>query len=118
MTLELVDAMSMRDGGTTYVALQDPSHGVVTYTFDYSLPWDRRARHITRAVGGTATVLPVSSAEEREAFQQVRMLLVGQFGEQAVAAFEHGLTENLGVGHWFYVFNFLALCVKEGKVSV
>jgi hypothetical protein len=117
MTHELIDAVSMRDGGTTYVALRTPAQGAVTYWFDYSLPWDGRARKIREVRGEKSVVLEAGSAEERAACQEVPALLVKQFGGAAVSEFESGEVENPGKGSWFYAFNFLRLCVKEGKLN-
>jgi hypothetical protein len=117
VSYELIDAMSMRDGGSTYVSLRAPTRRTVTYWFDYSLPWDGRARQIREVQGEESRVLQVGTPEELAACQQVRSVLIAQFGNAAVSQFEAGAGENPGKGPWFYAFNFLRLCVKEGKLN-
>jgi hypothetical protein len=117
MTHELIDAMSLRDGGTTYVSLRSPKEGVVSYWFDYSLPWDGRTRQIRKVEGKKSSMLAPASPEERVACQRVRSALVEQFGQSAVSQFESGRLPNPGKGRWFYAFNFLRLCVQEHKLD-
>jgi hypothetical protein len=117
VSYELIDAMSMRDGGSTYVSLRAPTHGPVTYWFDYSLPWDGRARQIREVRGEESWVLPIGTPEERAACQQVRSVLIENFGSTAVSQFEAEAAKNPGEGPWFYAFNFLRLCLKEGKLN-
>ena len=116
--MDLVYAMTLRDGGTTFVVIEDPALGQVTYTFDYKLPWDGRTRMITaqHADGPSHALLP-NSPQELSICEQVKSLLSAQFGEQPVNGFLLGRVDNPGKDKWFYAFNFLRLAVKEGKFS-
>jgi len=117
MTLQLVDAMTLRDGGTTCVSLRTPYQNVITYTLDYALPLNGRARYITRTCGDISEKLPIGGAQEQRACEEVRALLVAQCTESTVAKFLSGQIENPGEEHWFYAFNFLRLCNQEGKLD-
>lgn len=119
MTVALLDAMTMRDGGTTFVVVEKREVGQVTYTFDYSLPWDGRARYITEHIAdGSSKILPINGPQEIAACELIRALLVGEFGESLVESFAKGEANNPGSEKWFYAFNFLRHAVKEQKIHV
>jgi hypothetical protein len=119
MTLILLDAMTLRDGGTTSVLVGEPPLGQATYEFDYSLPWDGRAREITkRGPDGSSCKLEVSGPQELAACELIKSLLSSEFGESLVSNFINGSVGNPGQGKWFYAFNFLRLAVKEGKLGM
>jgi len=63
--MTLLEAMTMRDGGTTFVVVEEPEVGQTTYTFDYSLPWDGRARYITeQTADGSSKKLSINGPKE------------------------------------------------------
>ena len=109
--------MSMRDGGTTFVAIRTPAGNSVTYWFDFSLPWDGRARQVRKIEGEESVALAVGSHQELMACQAVRAVLVARFSDSVVSEFESKDAGNPGKGKWFYAFNFLRLCHKEGKLN-
>jgi hypothetical protein len=114
MHAQLVDAMSMRDGGTTQVQLVVQG-APVAYTFDYALPWDGRPRSIIQVEPGkpSTTLLP---NDERAVCSLVRDILIKEFGKSTVCAFEADDLKNPGDGPWFYAFGFLGLALRERKV--
>jgi hypothetical protein len=115
--LRLLDAMTLRDGDTTIVALEDEAGKRVTYTFDYSLPWDGRLRCIRQQNSdGSSCELEPNGIREAAACESVRSLLLSAFGESTVRNFALGRTDNPGKDKWFYAFNFLRLAAKEGKL--
>ena len=117
--MALLDAMTMRDGGTTFVVVEKPDVGQITYTFDYSLPWDGRVRYITEHTADDfSTKLPINGPQELAACQLIRALLVAEFGESLVESFAKGEANNPGTEKWFYAFNFLRHAVKERKIYV
>lgn len=117
MSCELVDANSLRDGGSTFVTLRMPTQSVVTYWFDYSLPWDGRVRHVRMTLGEHSSFLEPGGQDELSACNALRSVLVENFGESVVSRFESGDVENPGKERWYYAFNFLRLCIKEGKLG-
>ena len=66
--MRLIHAMSLRDGGTTSITVTQGFFKRVSYTVDYSLPWDGRKRYVF--MGGAFTKsdsqrLEIGCEEER-----------------------------------------------------
>jgi hypothetical protein len=118
MALELLYAMTLRDGGTTFVVVDEPALGQVTYEFDYSLPSDGRLRYITKkSADGSSCTLEPKGPQELAACELIKSLLSFEFGAPLVTSYMRGTSDNPGKDKWFYAFNFLRLAAKEGKVS-
>jgi hypothetical protein len=67
--MRLVHAMTLRDGGTTSVTVSLGLFRRVSYTIDYSLPWDGRRRFVFRGPAFTrddSHRLEIGSEAERE----------------------------------------------------
>jgi hypothetical protein len=120
--MKLKDAMTLRDGGTTAIAVETDGE-IASYTFDYSLPWDSRPRFITsgRKMFDTddARRLDLGGREERELYQNLRFVLEERFGPEIICQFvasKDMKDRPKAEGKWFYALNFLWLMEKERRL--
>lgn len=114
--MKIVDAMTLRDGGTTCVSIDDGQH-VQHVTFDYSLPCDGRTRYLyisNEPFGcGDEYKLEPGSDIEKEWIEAIRSAAIEEFGISVVEAFFLDSRSNPGESMWFYVFNFLRIATVE-----
>jgi hypothetical protein len=114
--MRIVDAMTLRDGGTTCVSIDD-GQDVQHVTFDYSLPWDGRTRYLYFSnkpfVCEDQFKLEPESYKERELIQAIHSAAITEFGVSVVEAFFLDPRINPGQSMWFYVFNFLSIAAVE-----
>jgi hypothetical protein len=114
--MRLVDAMTLRNGGTTSVTLSNRGGELVSYTVDHALPHDGRRRYVYRGRPFEMTDtgrLEIGCAEEtsiREALLEGANL---EFGSAPVQEFLSGGIKNPGRGKWFYALNFLSVLHQE-----
>lgn len=118
--MRIIDAMTLRDGGTTCVTVED--NGVVKHvTFDYSLPWDGRDRYIyiSKSKFGLdeSDRLVQNSDEEIRMIYAIREAALEKFGPTTVETLFNNSETNPGEEIWFYVFNFLRIAINERNVS-
>ena len=109
--MRIVDAMTLRDGGTTCVTVED--EGVVTHvTVDHRmrsfwwLPSPRFVFTSQKRFGRDRRLLPGGRAETRYVSEVARAAIL-QFGFDTVRDFLRGNCQNPGHDLWFYVLNFL-----------
>jgi hypothetical protein len=114
--MRLTHAMSLRDGGTTSITVSQGLFRKVSYTVDYSLPWDGRKRFVFRGppfVKDDAHRLEMDCGAEREIHQWLADAANRRFGQAIVRDFLSDGTKNPGAGKWFYAMNFLKILEKE-----
>ena len=114
--MRLIHAMSLRDGGTTSITVTQGFFKRVSYTVDYSLPWDGRKRYVF--MGGAFTKsdsqrLEIGCEEERRVQHWLTKTLNKKFGETPLKEFLADHIKNPGRGKWLYAFNFLRIMSKE-----
>ena len=73
--MQIVDAMTLRDGGTACVSV-NTGEVIVHVTIDYQLPWDGRARfmYTSGTQFGRDRRLDIDSDEERRWIATIRAL--------------------------------------------
>lgn len=114
--MRLIHAMSLRDGGTTSITVSRGLFRKVSYTVDYSLPWDGRKRFVFRGppfAKDDAHRLEIGCGAEREIHQWLAEAASRRFGQALVQDFLGECSENPGAGKWFYAMNFLKILAKE-----
>jgi hypothetical protein len=115
-SLHILDADTLRDGGTTCVSLEDGQQ-VQHVTFDYSLPRDGRTRYVYVSNVpfdcNKSNRLDLRSEEERQIVEAIYKATTQEYGAMVVEAFLHKASANPGDGLWFYVFNFLRIAAAE-----
>jgi hypothetical protein len=114
--MRIVDATTLRDGGTTCVALDDGQQ-VQHVTFDYSLPWDGQTRFIYVSNEtfncNENNRLDLGSEEEDQIIGAIHEAAIREYGALAVEEFLRDPSTNPGEDIWFYVFNFLRIAIAE-----
>jgi hypothetical protein len=114
--MRLTDAMAFRDGGTTSITV---AHGIfsrVSYTIDYSLPWDGRERYVSKGkpfAKDESQRLEVGGEEEARLHRWLTEALNRKFSATVVLDFVAGRTENPGKGKWSYALHFLKIITNE-----
>ena len=114
--MRLTHAMSLRDGGTTSITVSQGLFRKVSFTIDYSLPWDGRNRFVFRGppfAKDDAHRLEIGCGAEREIHQWLSEAARRRFGQSVVRDFLGDRTKNPGAGKWFYAMNFLKILAKE-----
>ena len=111
--MRIVDAMTLRDGGTTCVSVEEG--GVIVHvTVDHRLrpiawlPWPRFVFISSQRFGRDRRLSPGGSAEVRYVSSIVRATL-DELGPETVRDVLAGHCQNPGQGPWFYVLNFLQI---------
>jgi hypothetical protein len=111
--MRVVDAMTLRDGGTTCVTVEEA--GVLTHvTLDHrlrALAWLPRFRFVFTSgerFGRDRRLMPWGKLERRYV-SGIARAAVDQLGHEGVRDFMSGLLPNPGQEHWFYVLNFLRM---------
>ena len=118
--MKIVDASTLRDGGTTCVSIDED--GVLKHaTFDYRLPWDGRVRYLYVADEpfgmDEQDRLPLNSREESQLITDIETEAISQIGREALDEFYSNLERNPCDGIWFYVLNFLRIAANERDAS-
>jgi hypothetical protein len=111
-----VDAMTFRDGGTTTITVAPSiwSFERVTYTIDFSLPWDGRKRYMTCGSRRTQTRRLEIGCDEEVQIQQWLMESASRVvGRVPLEEFLRGNIKNPGKGKWLYALSFLSILHKE-----
>jgi hypothetical protein len=114
--MRLIDAMSLRDGGTTSITVSHGASQKVSYTVDYSLPWDGRKRYVFRGrpfEKAEAHRLEIGCSDEVGVQRWLMEAVSRKFGSALVQEFLAGGAKNPGKGKWFYALNFLNIMTKE-----
>jgi hypothetical protein len=114
--MRLIHAMTLRDGGTTSITVSRGLFGRVSYTVDYSLPWDGRKRSVFRGPAfakDDVHRLEIGCEAERGIQQWLAESANRKFGQGVVRNFLSDHAENPGKGKWFYAMNFLRIMAKE-----
>ena len=114
--MRLTDAMMLRDGGTTSITVAEGVLERVSYTVDYSLPWDGRERYVFKGqpfAKGESQRLEMGGEEERTVQEWLTRAVNRKFGDRVVGEFLVGRAKNPGKGKWFYALNFLYILTKE-----
>lgn len=111
-TIQVLQALTLRDGGSTCVTLEDD--GVTVYvTVDFRvrffrwLPRSRRVYTSSEAFGKDRSLFPGGKLERRYVSAIARAAF-DQLGQLA-QAFLDGHAPNPGKAHWFHVLNFLKI---------
>jgi hypothetical protein len=114
--MHILDADTLRDGGTTCVSLEDDQQ-VQHVTFDYSLPQDGRTRYVYVSNApfdcSEQNRLGPGSKEEGQIISIIHNAAIQAYGESVVEEFLRDPSANPGEGLWFYVFNFLRIAAVE-----
>ena len=115
--MELQDAESLLDGGTTCLTVLDRSKKKFI-TIDYSFPMDGRSRHIYlgRKQFSREKKLDIDSPEEKEIINWLIDELIGQFGAGDIQDFIEGKSGLFGMGKWQFALNFLHILSKEREL--
>ena len=118
--MRLIDAMTLRDGGTTSITVSMGLFARISYTVDYSLPWDGRQRFMFRGppfAKDDSHRLEIGCEAEHEIHLWLADAAERRFGKAAVLDFLGDRTESPGVGRWFYAMNFLKILTRERSQS-
>jgi hypothetical protein len=112
-TMKIVDAMTLRDGGTTCVTVDDAGTTIhVTAAHDFRLfGWLPTLRFVfisSRRFGRDRRLLPGGPLEKRYV-SEIADAAVAHLGYDEVRDFLGGNGQNPGQQHWFYVANFLRI---------
>jgi hypothetical protein len=109
----IVDAMTLRDGGTTCVSVEE--QGTTTYvTVAHELHrfgWIPRLRFVfisAKRFGRDHRLLPWGRLEKRYV-AEISRAAVAHLGYEGIHDFLHDRGQNPGQEHWFYVLNFLQI---------
>ncbi|MHA1941663.1 MAG: hypothetical protein ACXACP_03860 [Candidatus Hodarchaeales archaeon] len=112
--MDLYDAESLLDGGTTCLTVVERSKKLY-YTVDYSLPMDGRPRFVF--VGNSpfsrTTQLEINSEKEKQIVEWLKNEMISNFGEVVVMDLINGKPGNIGQGKWLFALNFLRIISKE-----
>ena len=112
----ILDADTLRDGGTTCVSLEDGQQ-VQHVTIDYSLPQDGSVRYIYVSSEpfdcSERNRLELGSEEEGQIIEVIHKAAIRAYGISVVEEFLRNPSVNPGEGMWFYVFNFLRIAAAE-----
>lgn len=113
--MELKDAESLPDGGTT--SLKVAEKGKIKFiTIDYSLPMDGRPRYIYlgKSLFSREKQLEMNSKEEEEIARWLQDQLISLFGEYQLEEFLAGRAPNLTRDvKWFIALNFYRIVSTE-----
>ena len=115
-SMRLITAMTLRDGGTTSITVSRGLFRKVSYTIDYSLPWDGRQRFVLRGTpfcNDASSRLEVRCEEETEIHKWLIDAARRKYGPSALQEFLSSRIENPGTGKWFYAMNFLNILQRE-----
>jgi hypothetical protein len=109
----IVDAMTLRDGGTTCVTVEDEGTTAhVTAAHELRrFGWLPRRRFVfisPRRFGRDRCLVPGGRIEERYV-SEIARAAVAHLGHEEVRDFLRGSGPNPGQEHWFYVLNFLQI---------
>jgi hypothetical protein len=114
--MHILNADTLRDGGTTCVSLEDGQQ-VQHVTFDYSLPRDGRTRYVYVSNVpfdcNESNRLDLGSEEEGQIIEVIHKAAIQTYGISVVETFLRNPSVNPGEGLWFYVFNFLRIAAAE-----
>jgi hypothetical protein len=116
--MRLVQAMTLRDGGTTSITIRKGFFSTESFTIDYALPWNGRPRYVFRGPPfgkKDENKIEMNGPEEQALLRPLKNLLQGKFGVNHVQNFLAGNIENPGKGKWFYAFNFLWIAHFERR---
>ena len=114
--MRLLDAMTLRDGGTTSITVSRGVFQRVSYTVDHSLPWDGRKRYVFRGPPFDkveAQRLEIGCLEEVAVQQWLLEAASRKYGSALVQEFLTRGVKNPGKGKWFYALNFLSIMTRE-----
>lgn len=114
--MRLIDAMTLRDGGTTSITVSQGVFRRVSYTVDHSLPWDGRKRYVFRGRAfekREAQRLEIGCEDVTRIHRWLMEAASRKFSPSLVQEFLAGRAENPGKGKWFYALNFLNIMTKE-----
>ena len=114
--MRLVQAMTLRDGGTTSITVTRGLGRRLCYTIDHSLPWDGRKRYVYRGTQFSKDEehrLEIGCEEEKDIQHWLSEAACKKYGNAAVQEFLTGQRKNPGRGKWFYAMNFLSIMAKE-----
>jgi hypothetical protein len=114
--MRLIDAMSLRDGGTTSITVSRGVFQHISYTVDHSLPWDGRKRYVFRGrpfERAESHRLEIGCSDEVGVQRWLMAAVSRKFGSVLVQEFLAGSAKNPGKGKWFYALNFLNIMTKE-----
>ena len=113
--MELKDAESLLDGGTTSLKLVQKGK-FKFITIDYSLPMDGRPRYVFsgKTLFSREKQLEMNSEEEKRMAFWVKDQLVSLFGEYQLEEFLAGRAPNLTrEGKWLFALNFYRILTLE-----
>ncbi|MHA1976566.1 MAG: hypothetical protein ACW98F_00395 [Candidatus Hodarchaeales archaeon] len=113
--MELKDAESLLDGGTTSLKVEE-KRKFKFITIDYSLPMDGRPRYVYfgKSLFSREKQLEINSEEERGIALWLRDQLVSLFGEYQLEEFLAGKAANLTrEGKWLFALNFYRILSLE-----
>jgi hypothetical protein len=116
--MRLSAAMTLRDGGTTSITVTHWFARRVSYTVDYSLPWDGRMRYVYKGRPFQKDVsqrLELGGDEEKRVHQWLMEAATRKFSKTVVQNFLVGNARNPAKGRWFYALNFLRILANERK---
>ncbi|MFW9992302.1 MAG: hypothetical protein ACFFD4_09670 [Candidatus Odinarchaeota archaeon] len=102
--MELQDADSLLDGGTTCLTVLDGSETrcfTIGHIFTGKTPFSREKQ------------LPINSEEEKQFVKWLKNMLIAEFGEVRVQEFIEGRPGNFGEEKWLCALNFLRITAKE-----
>ncbi|PWI48061.1 hypothetical protein CEE45_08535 [Candidatus Heimdallarchaeota archaeon B3_Heim] len=113
--MELKDAESLLDGGTT--SLKVVEKGIAKFiTIDYSLPMDGRPRYIYlgKTLFSRGKQLEINSEGEKKIVFWVKDQLISLFGEYQLEEFLAGRAANLTrEAKWLFALNFYRILSLE-----
>ena len=115
--MRITGAMTLRDGGTTCVTVEDQG-AIVHVTADHArrrLSWIPRPRFIFLSAvcfGRDRRLFPGGSAERRFV-SGIARAAINQLGLAPVQDFLAGRAPNPGREQWFYVLNFLDIIPRS-----
>ena len=116
--MRLTHAMSLRDGGTTSITVTRGLANPVSYTLDYSLPWNGRKRYVFMGRAFSKEDLQrleIGCEEENSIRRWLNEVACRRYGSEAVQEFLAGRRKNPARGKWFYAMNFLRVLTKERR---
>ncbi|MHA1995788.1 MAG: hypothetical protein ACW97Z_14670 [Candidatus Hodarchaeales archaeon] len=113
--MELKDAESLLDGGTTSLKVVERGKSKFI-TIDYSLPMDGRPRYVYlgKTLFSRGKQLEINSEEEKQIAFWVKDQLISLFGEYQLEEFLAGRAPNLTrEGKWLFALNFYRILSLE-----
>lgn len=120
--MRITDAMTLRDGGTTCVTVEDQG-AIVHVTADHArrrFPLIPRPRFVFTSVvpfGRDRRLFPGGTVERRFV-SSIACAALNQLGRAQLQEFLAGRAPNPGREHWFYVLNFLDVVQRSRLRSV